>query len=170
VTNYSAGPLFISDPANFLQLPRSLGGNFRFGCEVIFFTGPAPTFWSRGLFCSLLFFVFGTSWQDLSLFRTPQVFFCCPVALGATFVSDAGSTSSLVLLLLSGHGVGFVVFCSSWQDLSSFRTPQVFFCCPVALGATFVSAAGSTALLRSCSYWHLRLGSFLGKIAWIVVP
>jgi len=167
VTNFSAGPLFISDPASFLLLPRSLGGNLRFGCEVIFFSGPAPTFWSRGLFCSSLFLV--PPGRTSLHFRTPQVFFCCPVALGATFVSDAGSTSSLVLLLLSGHGVGFVVFCSSWQDLSSFRTPQVFFCCPVALGATFVSAAGSTALLRSCSYWHLRLGSFLGKIAWIVV-
>jgi len=106
VTNYLAGPLFISDPENFLHLPHSLGGNF---------------------------------------------------------LSAARSSFSLVLLLLSGHGVGFVVFCSSWQDLSSFRTPQVFFCCPVALGATFVSAAGSTALLRSCSYWHLRLGSFLGQ-------
>jgi len=163
VNNFLAGPF--RTPQIVLLLPRSLGGNLVSAARS-----------SSSLVLLLLsghevcFEVFCSSWQDLYSFRTPQVFFCCPVALGATFVSDAGSTSSLVLLLLSGHGVGFVVFCSSWQDLSSFRTPQVFFCCPVALGATFVSAAGSTALLRSCSYWHLRLGSFLGKIAWIVVP
>ena len=96
-------------------------------------------------------------------FRTPQIVLLLPRSLGGNLVSAARSSSSLVLLLLSGHEVCFEVFCSSWQDLYSFRTPQVFFCCPVALGATFVSAAGSTALLRSCSYWHLRLGSFLGQ-------
>ena len=33
-----AGPLFISDPASVLLLPRSLGGNFRLGCGVNCFT------------------------------------------------------------------------------------------------------------------------------------
>ena len=58
MTNFLARPLFNLDPANYLLLPRRLGGNFSFDCEVIFFTGPAPTIWPRGWFFSFFFLSF----------------------------------------------------------------------------------------------------------------
>ena len=121
MTNYSAGPFFISDPANFLQLPRSLGGNFRFGCEVIFFTRPAPTFWSRGWFCSFLFLLAGPLFIS-----DPASVLLLPRSLGGNFRLGCGvNCFTTVLLLLApptGKLFGARSHGSSFLETTEYRS------------------------------------------------
>ena len=121
MTNFSAGPLFISDPANFLLLPRILGGNFSFGCEVIFFTGPAPTFWPRGLFCSFLYLLEGPLFIS-----DPVSFLLLPRSLGGSFRLGCGVNffTPVLLLLATPTGKFFEAIShgSSFVETTEYRS------------------------------------------------